>query len=83
MCIITHIMKKLSIKEKTSILILKYMSKGLSMTTAMECADIAIDEIKAVIDDSLQGFLDTDVMVSLNQMKEEIKELRSDIHKNK
>jgi len=62
------------------------MSNGLSMSTSMDCAIAAINEIKAVVNDHTKGFIDTDIIMiaeSLDQMIAEINELKEDLNKRK
>ena len=68
-------------KEKAEELVLKYLRlqepnynwfhKGL----AKKCALIAVDEILKMIDKSMQGFLDSDIIAYWQQVKKEIEKL--------
>jgi hypothetical protein len=40
----------MNVKEKASLLVLRYMSKVVNIHLAKECAIIAVDEIMTVID---------------------------------
>ncbi len=56
------------------------------MSTSMDCAIAAINEIKAVVNDHTKGFIDTDIIMiaeSLDQMIAEINELKEDLNKRK
>ena len=59
-------------KQKAAYLILKYMSKVVSKRVAIECALVAVDEILKMIDENMQGWLDTDIIAYWQEVKYEI-----------
>jgi len=56
----------MNVQEKASWLVLRYMSKVVSMKLAKECATIAVDEIMTVIDWDVEYW---------QQVKQEIEKL--------
>ena len=62
-------------KQKAAYLIVKYMSKVVSKQVAKECALVAVDEILKMIDENMQGWLDTDIIAYWEEVKYEIEKL--------
>jgi len=65
-------------KEKAEELVGKFVSITLwngYVTSAKECAYIAVDEILQMVDETMQGWLDADIIAHWKQVKEEIEKL--------
>jgi len=65
-------------KEKAEELVGKFVSITLwngYVTSAKECAYIAVDEILKMVDETMQGWLDADIIAHWKQVKEEIEKL--------
>jgi hypothetical protein len=62
-------------KQKALQLVDKYYQYFESNTNAKECAIIAVDEILQMVDESMQGFLDSDIIAYWKQVKTEIEKL--------
>jgi hypothetical protein len=62
-------------KTKAASLVLTFMSKVVDMNTAKQCALIAVDEILEMVDETMQGFLDADIIANWKQVKIEIEKL--------
>ena len=64
-------------KEKAEELIVNYKMQiiKLNYDEAKQCALIAVDEILKMIDKSMQGFLDSDIIAYWQQVKKEIEKL--------
>jgi hypothetical protein len=65
-------------KEKAEELVGKFVSITLwngYVTSAKECAYIAVDEILQMVDETMQGWLDADIIAYWKQVKEEIEKL--------
>lgn len=59
-------------KQKAAYLVVKYMSKVVSKNVAKECALVAVDELLKLVDDTLKGWLDTDIIAYWEEVKYEI-----------
>ena len=59
-------------KQKAAYLVVKYMSKVVSKNVAKECALVAVDEILKMIDETMKGWLDTDIIAYWEEVKYEI-----------
>jgi len=59
-------------KQKAAYLIVKYMSKVVSKRVAIECALVTVDEILKMIDETMKGWLDTDIIAYWEEVKYEI-----------
>ena len=59
-------------KQKAAYLIVKYMSKVVSKNVAKECALVAVDEILKLVDDTLKGWVDADIIAYWEEVKYEI-----------
>lgn len=59
-------------KEKAAYLVVKYMSKVVSKNVAKECALVAVDELLKLVDDTLKGWLDADIIAYWEEVKYEI-----------
>ena len=65
-------------KEKAEELVGKFVSITLwngYVTSAKECAYIAVDEILKMVDETMQGWLDADIIAHWKQVKKEIENL--------
>jgi hypothetical protein len=63
-------------KEKAQELVEKFrISKAITESYAKQCAIIAVDEILKMVDESMQGFLDSDIIAYWKQVKTEIEKL--------
>jgi hypothetical protein len=65
-------------KEKAQELVDKFVSITLwngYVTSAKECAYIAVDEILQMVDENMQGWLDADIIAYWKQVKKEIEKL--------
>jgi len=65
-------------KEKAEELVEKYdetLTYLESKSKAKQCAIIAVDEILKMVDESMQGFLDSDIIAYWKQVKTEIEKL--------
>lgn len=59
-------------KEKAAYLVVKYMSKVVSKNVAKECALVAVDEILKLVDETMKGWLDSDIIAYWEEVKYEI-----------
>lgn len=59
-------------KEKAAYLIVKYMSKVINKQVAKECALVAVDEILNMVDETMKGWLDADIIAYWEEVKYEI-----------
>lgn len=59
-------------KQKAAYLVVKYMSKVVSKNVAKECALVAVDEILKLVDETLRGWLDADIIAYWEEVKYEI-----------
>ena len=68
-------------QEKAKKLVNKYFKESnllyedLTWIQAKECSKIAVDEILQLVDEQMQGFLDTDIIAHWKQVKNEIENL--------
>lgn len=59
-------------KQKAAYLVVKYMSKVVSKNVAKECALVAVDEILKLVDETMKGWLDSDIIAYWEEVKYEI-----------
>ena len=62
-------------KQKALQLVDKYYQYFESNTNAKQCALIAVDEILSIVDESMKGFLDSDIIRYWEGVKKEIENL--------
>ena len=62
-------------KEKAEELVNKYYQYFESNTNAKECALITVDEILLIVNETLKGFLDGDIILYWLLVKKEIEKL--------
>ena len=69
-------------KEKAEDLVDRYFKKfdddsgmGWSKCCSKQCALIAVDEILQMVDETMQGWLDADIIAHWEQVKKEIEKL--------
>lgn len=62
----------MSPKQKAAYLVVKYMSKVVSKSVAIECALVAVDEILNMVDETMKGWLDADIIAYWEDVKQEI-----------